>query len=165
MIEQLKQMLETQRQLDEAIHKEKGIIHDPDEKLQIALFVELGEMMNELPTTFKYWKSSAEDNRDKALVEYVDVLHFALSLANRLGPIFRDGLESGKEEFDYNSRFIANISQLSLQKLLFATAENEFTRISFLFALGRKLGFTWGEVYNVYHLKNAENWERLNSGY
>ena len=165
MIEQLKEMLVMQRRLDEAIHKEKGIFHDPDDKLQIALFVELGELMNELPTTFKYWKSSAKDNRNKALVEYVDALHFSLSLANRLGPIFRDDLERGKEGFDYNSRFIANLSQLSLQKLLYATVENEFTRLSFLFALGRKLGFTWGEIYTVYRLKNAENWERLYNGY
>ena len=165
MIEQLKELLEMQRQLDAAIHKEKGVVHCPDEKLQIALFVELGEMMNELPSHFKYWKSSAKDNRDRALVEYVDVIHFALSLANRQGIIFRRELEFESEEFDYNSKYISNLSQLPLQKLLYAIVEKEFMQLSFLFALGLKLGFTWGEVYTVYHLKNAENWERLNSGY
>ena len=165
MIDQLKKLLEMQRELDNAIHKEKGVIHNPYEKLQIALFVELGEMMQELPTSFKYWKSSAKNNRNKALVEYVDVLHFALSLANAQGLIFRSELENGSEVFDYNSRYIANLSLLPLQKLLYATVEKEYMQLTFLFALGVKLGFTWGEIYTVYHMKNAENWKRLASGY
>ena len=43
---------------------------------------ELGELMNELPTYFKYWKKTSADNKEKALEEYVDCLHFAVSLLN-----------------------------------------------------------------------------------
>ena len=39
----------------------------PENKMSIALFVELGELMNELPTYFKHWKKSAVDNKEKAL--------------------------------------------------------------------------------------------------
>lgn len=87
MLDQLKELLEMQRVLDDAILKEHGKVYDETiaEQNKIALVVELGEMMNELPTKFKHWKSTAKDNREKALVEYVDALHFALSLFNHYG--------------------------------------------------------------------------------
>lgn len=34
-------------------------------KINIALFVELGELMNELPTYFKYWKKTSVDNKKR----------------------------------------------------------------------------------------------------
>lgn len=33
----------------------------------IPLFVELGELLNEFPTKFKYWGRSATDNKQKGL--------------------------------------------------------------------------------------------------
>ena len=84
MLEQLKELLEMQRVLDEAILKEHVNIYDEKiaDQMKIALFVELGELMNEMPTKFKHWKKTAKDNREKALVEYVDALHFQMSLFN-----------------------------------------------------------------------------------
>ena len=84
MLEQLKELLEMQRVLDEAILKEQGIVWDEkiEEQTKVALFVELGELMNEMPTKFKHWKKTVVDNREKALIEYADALHFALSLTN-----------------------------------------------------------------------------------
>ena len=72
MLEQLNELLEMQYALDEAILKEHGNVYDEKiaEQMKIALFVELGEMMNELPTKFKCWKKTAKDNKEKALVEY-----------------------------------------------------------------------------------------------
>ena len=77
-------ILEMQRELDTAILKQHGNIYDENiaEQTKIALFVELGEMMNELPTCFKHWKFTAKDDRKKALIEYVDALHFQMSLFN-----------------------------------------------------------------------------------
>lgn len=47
-----------QRVLDEAILKEHGNVYDEKiaEQMKIALFVKLGELMNEMPTKFKRWK-------------------------------------------------------------------------------------------------------------
>ena len=52
MLEQLKELLEMQRVLDEVILKEHGNIYDEKiaDQMKIALFVELGELMNEMPT-------------------------------------------------------------------------------------------------------------------
>lgn len=51
-----------------------------DESLvSIALHVEFAEMMNEIQTTWKNWKK-VEDNKDAAKIEFIDCVHFMLSL-------------------------------------------------------------------------------------
>lgn len=62
MLEQLKELLEMQKTLDESILKEHGNVYDEEiaEKMKVALFVELGELMNEFPTKFKHWKKTAK---------------------------------------------------------------------------------------------------------
>ena len=105
MLDQLKELLEMQRVLDDAILTEHGEIYNEEiaENMKIALFVELGEMMNELETLFKHWKKKPKYNREKALVEYVDALHFALSLFNHY--------DMG-QEFDYNASKPKNYQSL-----------------------------------------------------
>ena len=78
----LAELSNMQQYLDLSIYKEKGITEYPKKEVMVALIVELGELMNEFPTKFKYWKDTAKDNYQKGLVEYVDCLHFALSLTN-----------------------------------------------------------------------------------
>jgi len=50
MIDQLKEMLEMQKMLDASIFAKHGIKSYPYENMRIALFVELGELLNELPS-------------------------------------------------------------------------------------------------------------------
>lgn len=50
----------------------------------IALFVEIGELCNEAES-WKYWKEHKRNDREKQLKEYVDVMHFFLSIGNTLG--------------------------------------------------------------------------------
>ena len=84
MKDQFKELLEMQRVLDENIMKEHGLVYDEHiaNNIGVALIVEVGELMNEFPTKFKHWKNTAVDNREKGLVEFVDCLHFILSLFN-----------------------------------------------------------------------------------
>ena len=164
MINQLKELLEMQKVLDNNIFQEKGIKHYPKENMQIALFVELGELMNELPTLFKHWKSSAVDNREKALVEYVDVLHFALSLTYSAGESFEKDFALSPDIYNYNSHEITLLAELPIHRLLKNIIQFE-GNLSYLFALGVKLGFTWEEIYTAYKEKNAVNYERLRNNY
>lgn len=164
MINQLKELLEMQRVLDANIFSNKGIKQYPKENMQVALFVELGELMNELPTRFKHWKSSATDDRDKALVEYVDCLHFALSLANNEGESFNNDLCLSPDIYDYNSHEITLLSELPIHKLLKNIVQFE-GNLSYLFGLGAKLGFTWDEIYAAYKDKNTINYQRLKENY
>ena len=164
MIEQLKELLEMQRVLDDNILRNKGIKQYPKENMQVALFVELGELLNELPTRFKHWKSSAVDNREEALVEYVDCLHFALSLANNESESFNNDLALSPDIYDYNSHQITLLSELPVHKLLKNITQFE-GNLSYLFGLGAKLGFEWDEIYKAYKDKNAVNYERLRNNY
>lgn len=164
MINQLKELLEMQRVLDASIFEKHGIKDYPKENMQIALFVELGELMNELPTHFKHWKSSAVDNHDKALVEYVDCLHFALSLTNNDREWFDNDLALSPDIYNYNSHQVTLLSELPIHKLLKNIILFE-GNLSYLFGLGAKLGFTWDEIYTAYKNKNAINYERLRSNY
>ena len=151
-----------QRVLDENILNAKGITEYPLENMKIALFVELGELMNEFPTKFKHWKSSAVDNREKGLVEFVDCLHFALSITNE------------KVDFEKCKRFMKNYWELNsgwdtfdlLYEILYDLYEEVYADlISDLFRVGNRLGFTWEEIYNAYKEKNKVNYERLKNGY
>lgn len=165
MLEQLKELLEMQRVLDEAILKEHGNVYDENiaEQMKIALFVELGELMNEFPTKFKHWKKTAKDDREKGLVEYVDALHFALSLTNH---------SKAKGMYDDTYESYDDLVHLDYSWILYSIMDeccSETTNLdmilSYLFILGNKLGFTWDEIYKAYKKKNAVNYERLKSGY
>lgn len=160
MLEQLKELLEMQRVLDEAILKEHGNVYDEKiaEQMKIALFVELGELMNEMPTKFKHWKKTAKDNREAALIEYVDALHFQMSLFN-----YYD-VEINEVFHDYNntSEYRCHIST----NLIYICTECDTIHgLELLFELGNTLGFTWDEIYDAYKKKNTVNYERLKSGY
>lgn len=159
MLEQLKELLEMQRVLDEAILKKHGNVYNDEiaEKVRIALFVELGEMMNELPTYFKHWKFTAKDNREKALVEYVDALHFQMSLFNH----YRLNI-SDVPDYD---KCIENFSTLSHKLRLCNSCYDKVEGITKLFSIGNYLGFTWDEIYKAYKAKNQVNYERLANGY
>ncbi len=149
MIEQLKILLQMQR-----VQDNKTFQGDPYplEKMRIALFVKLGELMNELPSHFEFWKKNAVDNRERALVEYVDALHVQLSLLNYYGLKYPEWL------LDYDRCLnTSNLSELLMSSVLYAHSELGLNQ---LFCLGRSIGFTWEEVYQSYMKKNETEYER-----
>lgn len=151
-----------QKLLDEAIMKEHGLAEYPVNNMEIALFVELGEMMNELPTKFKHWKKSAVDNRDKALVEYVDALHFVLSLFNYQNckiAYAKAYKECGKCNEYAGFTFYDCLINLIMR------AYDGYAILNIIFKLGDILGFSWDEIYKTYKDKNAVNYDRLKKGY
>lgn len=167
MLEQLNELLEMQYALDEAILKEHGNVYDEKiaEQMKIALFVELGELMNELPSYFKHWKKTAKDNKEKALVEYVDALHFALSLFNYR----KYGLWAIRDYDDeYNKELLNGVNTLfgMIGLIVRFEKEEDFAFVlNCLFDIGNYIGFTWDEIYKAYKDKNTVNYERLKSGY
>jgi len=163
MIDQLKEMLEMQKMLDASIFAKHGIKSYPYENMRIALFVELGELLNELPTKFKHWKASAADNRVKALVEYVDCLHFALSIHNYYH--VKIDTDQFEQMHNYNYAFKQTNEYYTIYELLEKIASSKVITLHYVLALGYKLGFTWEEIYNAYKEKNKVNYERLKSGY
>ena len=81
LIKALPTLLEKQQELDDYIMRERFLTHDETiEQRKLAFVVELAELAQEW-RGFKYWSDNQEPS-DKMLEEYVDVLHFALSLHN-----------------------------------------------------------------------------------
>lgn len=84
LIKALPSLLKKQQELDDFIMRERGLTHDETiEQRKLAFVVELAELAQEW-RGFKYWSENQEPS-DKMLEEYVDVLHFALSLHNYHG--------------------------------------------------------------------------------
>ena len=158
MIEQLKEMFEMQKDFDNQVLSKLGKEYDFEiaSKMEIALFVELGELMQELPSYFKFWKQNKQDNRDRALEEYVDALKCLLSLASfynidvtRFYPY-----ETG--------RFITDISPYLVNIMNNTSYHNG---LESLFVIGKNIGFTWKEIYETFKKKHAINLKRLEEGY
>lgn len=162
MIEQLEELLEMQKALDNAFMKSNGLTYDDTiaNNMRVALIVEVGELMNEFPTKFKHWKKTAVDNREKGLVEFIDCLHFVLSLINYE--------KSQVQLMEYENYTDILKGEDTLLHTLSELVDDLYTgkvKLMFLFDLGNYLGFTWEEIYNAYKDKNAINYERIKNGY
>lgn len=111
--------------------------------------------------------------KNPLLEEYVDCLHFILSIGLELGyeqeydftkNEFSDTLEAFRHVFNWcvNIDFIAIEAPFIVPKKLERAYYNLF--MSFVW-LGEKLGFTWDEIEAAYFKKNSENHRRQNTGY
>jgi dimeric dUTPase (all-alpha-NTP-PPase superfamily) len=168
----LAKLFELQRQLDEHIEKEHPRQEGEDRLLKkiLALQVEIAELANELPEVFKFW-SHKKNNREKALEEFCDGLHFLLSVGLEITEPDMIDLERWhvNKSDNITDQFLwlmADVSELyhSLCNNTYSKFDYEFLLLRFIH-LGEMLGFTWEEVEEAYLRKNAVNHQRQNSGY
>ncbi|ARK20563.1 dUTPase [Sporosarcina sp. P26b] len=159
----LHQLFEMQRALDTYIQKN----HQTDETFTergLALVVELSELANET-RCFKFWSTKGPSANDVILEEYVDSIHFLLSL----------GIEKnfdGLEEWPAGESTDQNLTQLFIQtgrsiytfldSLTFEDYKNIWVNYG---ALANTLGFTEDQIIQAYIDKNEENYARQRSGY
>ena len=186
----LNELFEIQSGLDYHIVKEKGLEGQDmlSEKI-LALQVELGECANEW-RGFKFWSENQKSNTEalsiagnKArrynplLEEYVDCLHFILSIGLELGAdkwiskyTENIGINKAASITDYflEVKYIfldlgVGIRKQELEpvaiRIIYATGVDQFLN------LGKLLGFTWEQIEQAYLDKNKINHERQNTGY
>jgi len=128
----------------------------------LSLQVELGELANET-RCFKFWSTKEPSSKDIILEEYVDCLHFILSI----------GLEKDFQTITLNIKPIT--CELSDQFLNLYITIASFTTSSSLdnyssifhnfLSLGQNLGFSEEDIENGYFYKNKINHERQDNGY
>jgi dimeric dUTPase (all-alpha-NTP-PPase superfamily) len=168
----LAKLFELQRQLDEHIEKEHPRQEGEDRlsKKIIAFMVELGELMNELPEVFKFW-SYKKNNREKALEEFCDGLHFLLSIGLEITEpdmldLKRWSLAKADNIIEQFWWLMSDVAELNdgLCNDGFNKFDYEFLLLRFIH-LGEMLGFTWEEVEQAYMKKNEENHSRQERGY
>ncbi|MCA0969862.1 dUTP diphosphatase [Halobacillus litoralis] len=152
MQKQLDQYIEEQHKLQPAQHTDQKTL---------ALLVELGELANET-RCFKFWSLKGPSERDVILEEYVDGLHFLLSLGLDLGfeyqpkPVsaFHDQTEAFLEMYAKVEAFRLQKGNESYQDMFAA-----FLRV------GETLGMTEPEIMDAYYVKNEKNYKRQEEGY
>lgn len=185
----LTKLFEVQRKLDAEIEKKHPTAAGEDRlaKRILALQVELGECANEW-RGFKFWSANQEARtkgasylykknsftdevryKNPLLEEYVDCLHFILSigLALKLEEVIVMPMKS-----DEKMTYVFSWLMHRTHQLTYFIGESEHdTRIHYglLFSrfvcLGEMLGFTWEQIEDAYMSKNATNWERQANGY
>lgn len=127
------------------------------EKRKYAFRVELMEFSNEVGF-FKYWKRSHEMNEEKALEEFIDCVHFLLSLAiTRRWNLFIQEVEA-----------IEFWDVCPIEELFYMLYENNLDSsgkfiqaFKLLMGIARKLGWNEHDILASYISKNRVNRERL----
>lgn len=152
-----------QQKLDTYIVKTHGL-EETDlfrDKL-LALLVELGELANET-RCFKFWSTKREIDEAAILEEYVDNIHFILSLGLekefrfKSDSLTKPGIsltEQFHEVFSTCFEFKENVTKVNYTKLFQSYLE-----------LGMLLGFTETDIQNAYKEKNKVNFKRQDEGY
>src|SRR5690625_2035002 len=125
-----------------------------------ALKVEIAELDNET-RFFKFWSNKKMD-RAKALEEFVDCIHFALSIGNDLGYTSHEYKEMPDRDMTKLSLGLTN-----LVTILSETRHKQHIEhvINLLMKYGYQLGFTEEEITEAYMKKHEENYARQEAGY
>lgn len=159
----LSNLVEHQRILDQTICQNHNVTSQTTQNERILAFmVELGELANET-RCFKYWSLKKASTKDIILEEYVDGIHFLVSLGidlefNAIGDVSNNDIDELSLKFikvyHYAAQLSANFNIDNL-KLLF----------NCYLQLGVMLGFQQEDIIKGYMLKNEENHQRQESGY
>ncbi|HLU20909.1 MAG TPA: dUTP diphosphatase [Bacillaceae bacterium] len=154
-----------QHELDQYIEREHGLENeDLVEKKILALLVEIGELANET-RCFKFWSKKPASETDIILEEFVDGVHFILSIGLELGFSERDiSLVSTEGNEDLVQSFI-KIYHLIGELRLHRSAESFEELLRQYFILGQSLGFSIDDVQSAYKAKNEVNFKRQQEGY
>ena len=163
----IKEMLQMQSKLDEAIMKEYGLDEIDEEKLNMAILDEVGELTHELKANWCWWKKSqAPVDNEKVLGELVDIWHFILSWQNHFMR-GEKGLRKEKVMVENIKQYVWGMKNIKKEFVYVLTDLPSFTdsRVEALIAITEYLGFTIEQVYQAYCDKNKVNYQRLKEGY
>ncbi|MCM3711788.1 dUTP diphosphatase [Sporosarcina luteola] len=152
-----------QRQLDAYIQKNQFVTEDVFKEKGLALLVELAELANETKC-FKFWSSKGPSERNVILEEYVDSIHFLLSLGIEKE---LDSLEVWpivEVDGDLTELFLQTVN--AIQEFLVATDMQSYKNIWIHYgAIANRLEISYEEIMKAYVDKNEENYKRQQTGY
>lgn len=159
----LQQLFKMQKELDDFIEKTQKIEHDVFKEKGLALMVELAELANET-RCFKFWSTKGPSAREVILEEYVDSIHFILSLGLLKGYTSIEKWPVVEEKRDLTETFL--MTQNYILTFISHPTEHSYAAIWQCYGLlAYNLGFTFEDVVSAYIEKNEENYNRQRSGY
>ena len=159
------ELFQMQKELDRHIEEKHGLKdRDLFEEKYLAMLVELGELANET-RCFKFWSKKERSSQPVILEEYVDGIHFLLSLGLEKNFRFQGMKDNeGKEPITETEQF--NKVFALCQKFKENPAPDTYEALfSSYLLLGELLGFQESDVREAYKKKNEVNYERQNKGY
>ncbi|PLR98094.1 dUTP diphosphatase [Bacillus sp. T33-2] len=161
----LEKLLSMQKELDNHIETKHGLLaEDLFEKKVLALLVELGELANET-RCFKFWSVKPPSDSAVILEEFVDGVHFILSLGIEAGFDIRDlPIEEPLESLDINAQFL-QVYEAAVRFRGSRSLEDYRNLFSGYIQLASVLGFSSGQIEEAYIKKNVVNYERQLKGY
>lgn len=161
----IEKLFEMQSALDHYIEENHQLQNENlfDRKV-LALLVEIGELANET-RSFKFWSVKPSSEKKVILEEFVDGVHFILSLGLECG-FQNQGLkiEKAVSTQDINAQFLKIYQAVSIfQK---TKSLNDYLHVfeSYL-QLGTLLGIEYEEIEQAYIEKNEVNYKRQNQNY
>lgn len=160
----LNKLFSMQETLDKRIETEhnlqnENLLH----KKVLALFVEIGELANET-RCFKFWSKKGPSAREVILEEYVDGLHFILSIGITTGFMDISLSSCTNHNSDATDGFL-RLNSLISNFLNSSTKENYVQLFNCFLNLGEVLGFSESDIEAAYICKNEINHERQDQGY
>lgn len=162
---QLEKLFNMQQALDQHIEEKHGLAsEDLFNQKVLALLVEIAELANET-RCFKFWSVKPSSDKQVILEEFVDGVHFILSL----------GIECGFHERQLKLKNILATLTVTEQFLFINERVNLFQKTkdvndfvalfeSYL-QLALLLGITDEEMEQAYFLKNEVNYQRQQNNY
>ncbi|MEG0260913.1 MAG: dUTP diphosphatase [Lysinibacillus sp.] len=159
----LQKLFEMQKGLDAFIEKTQNIERDVFKEKGMALMVELAELANET-RCFKFWSTKGPSERAVILEEYVDSIHFILSLGLMKGYTSMEKWPVIEEKRDLTELFLT--TQSEILSFVNKPTEDLYLKVWQCYGLiAYNLDFTFEDVVTAYIAKNEENYNRQRSGY
>ena len=159
----LQKLFKMQEELDRFIQANQGINEDVFRKKGLALMIELAELANET-RCFKFWSQKGPSERNVILEEYVDSIHFLLSLGIEKNLNMLEEWPDRVSESDLTELFIGTQREI-LDFLEDYSMTNYQDLWSWYGGIAEELGFSYEDIFDAYLAKNQTNYERQNQGY
>ncbi|MBT2693133.1 dUTP diphosphatase [Bacillus sp. ISL-55] len=158
-------LFEMQKALDGHIESQHNLEQEDlfDRKV-LALLVEIGELANET-RCFKFWSVKPSSAKDVILEEFVDGVHFILSLGIECGYEDLESVTQNKNaEIDINNQFLAIYE--SVQKFRNSRSKDDYLHLfENYMELALLLGMNDDQIEQAYIKKNEVNYDRQRKGY
>lgn len=160
---QLTKLFSMQRELDSFIQKNRETQTDVFQEKGLALLIELAELANET-RCFKFWSTKGPSDDAVILEEYVDSIHFLLSLGIEKEFTTLLTWPEGEVEGDLTQLFLKTTGAIHrfLLELTMEAYESVWIHYG---AIAKELGFTNEDIIHAYIAKNEENYNRQKTGY
>lgn len=159
----LSKLFTMQHALDQYIQSTKQVTEDVFEKKGLALIVELAELANET-RCFKFWSEKGASERSVILEEYVDSIHFILSLGIEKG--LQDIQEWPFENIESDLTTLFLDANKSILTFLTDPTKAHYEKVWIMYgSIAKKLSFSNEDVLKAYIEKNETNYERQKNGY